>query len=175
MFLKRTPKTVGRKTYTNHLLVESVATPNGPRHRVICSLGSLEPAPREHWRALAHKLQAAFSGQQSLLPSPEVDALVEQVRGRRRRAQASELVSILVDEIEIQEARQAGPVYVGHQMWQRLGLEAILTQAGLKKPARRLTEVMTLNRLVKPSSELAMPDWVRRTAVADLLRTDFSP
>ncbi len=52
-------KTVGGKTYTNHLLVESISTPAGPRHRTICSLGSLEPAPREHWLALVHKLAAA--------------------------------------------------------------------------------------------------------------------
>jgi transposase len=32
---------------------------------------------------------------------------------------------------------------------------------------------MTLNRLVRPASEHAMPDWIRRTALADLLATDF--
>ena len=41
MFLKPTRKTVRGKTYTNHLLVESISTPDGPRHRTICSLGSL--------------------------------------------------------------------------------------------------------------------------------------
>jgi len=41
------------------------------------------------------------------------------------------------------------------------------------KLARILTEVMTLNRLVSPASEHAMPDWVRRTALCDILRTDF--
>ena len=38
---------MGGKTYVNHLLVESIATPKGPRHRTICSLGSLAPAPEE--------------------------------------------------------------------------------------------------------------------------------
>jgi len=32
---------------------------------------------------------------------------------------------------------------------------------------------MTLNRLVSPCSEHAMPDWVRRTAMADILGGDF--
>src|SRR5204863_8225477 len=40
--------------------------------------------------------------------------------------------------------------------------------------ARVLTELMTLNRLVSPSSEHAMPDWIRRTALADILETEFS-
>jgi hypothetical protein len=75
VFLKATRKTVRGKTYTNHPLVESITTPHGPRHRSICSLGPLEPAPREDWLALAHKLEAALSGQQPLLPNADLDAL----------------------------------------------------------------------------------------------------
>ena len=33
---------------------------------------------------------------------------------------------------------------------------------------------MTLNRLVRPAAEHAMPDWIRRTALADILGTDFT-
>lgn len=56
--------------------------------------------------------------------------------------------------------REAGPVYVGHQMWERLGLDDILRRAGLSDRACTLSEVMTLNRLIDPTSEPAMPDWV---------------
>ena len=73
MFLKRTRKIVKGKTYQNHLLVESVATPKGPRHHIVCSLGSLTPAPKEEWLALAHRLDAALVGQASLLPEPTVE------------------------------------------------------------------------------------------------------
>lgn len=174
MFLKPTRKTVRGKTYTHHLLVESISTPKGPRHRTICSLGSLEPAPREHWLALAHKLEAALSGQQSLLPDAQVDSLRQQIRAKTRPGAQPELVSVVPEQIEIEEAREAGSVYVAHQMWRRLRLDAILRKAGLNERARLLTEVMTINRLVAPASEHAMPDWVRRTALADLLRTDFT-
>jgi hypothetical protein len=37
-----------------------------------------------------------------------------------------------------------------------------------------LSEVMTLNRLIFPLSELAMSDWIRRTAMGDILGTHFS-
>ena len=63
MYLRKTIKHHKGKTYTNHLLVESVQTPKGPRQRIICSLGSLAPAPREQWLGLAHKLEAALEGQ----------------------------------------------------------------------------------------------------------------
>jgi len=174
VFLKATRKKVRGKTYTNHLLVESVSTPKGPRHRTVCSLGSLEPAPREYWLGLAHKLEAALSGQQSLLPDAAVDSLRQRIKAPPPSDRRPEWVSVLRDQIEVNQARAAGSVYVGHQMWHRLHLDAILDKAGLNERARLLTEVMTMNRLVSPCSEHAMPDWVRRTALADLLGTDFS-
>ncbi len=75
MFIKRTIKRVKGKTYVNHLFVESVATPKGPRHKVVCSLGSLEPAPKEHWLTLARKLKSALAGPQSFFPDPQVAPL----------------------------------------------------------------------------------------------------
>jgi transposase len=59
-------------------------------------------------------------------------------------------------------------------MWRLLHLDMILADAGLSRRAQRLTEVMTLNRLVQPAAEHAMPDWIRRTALADILGTDFT-
>ena len=84
------------------------------------------------------------------------------------------MLAIHVDQVRTEDAREAGPVHVGHQMWQALTLDAILATAGLSARARVLTEVMTLNRLVSPAAEHAMPDWIRRTALDDILATDFS-
>src|SRR3972149_3553171 len=86
MFIKPTKKRVGDKTYVNHVLVESVATPKGPRHRVVCSLGSLAPAPAEEWLALAHKIEAALTGQQPLVGDAQVDVIVAKVQAARRGA-----------------------------------------------------------------------------------------
>ena len=179
MFIKRTTRRVGDRTYVNHLLVETVTTPHGPRHRTICSLGALAPAPADAWRGLARKLSAALGGQTTLVPEPPVEALAARVRPTRPRAStpppaADDVVAIHTDQVRSEDHRPAGPVHVGHQMWQALTLDAILAQAGLSRRARLLTEVMTLNRLVQPASEHAMPDWIRRTALADILGTDFS-
>jgi len=177
MFIKPTKKKVGDKTYVNHVLVESVATPKGPRHRTVCSLGSLAPAPAEDWLALAHKIEVALTGQQALVRDARVDTVVAKGQAVRRRARQpagpSDLVAVHTDQVTTEAAREAGPVHVGHQLWQQLGLDAVLAQAGLSARTRVLTELMTLNRLVCPLSEHAMPDWVRRTALADLLGEGF--
>ena len=177
MFIKRTTRQVGGKTYVNHLLVESVATAQGPRHRTICSLGSLAPAPEDHWRGLAHKLASALGGQTTLVPDPAVEAFAAQARPTRHRPAplaGADVVAIHTDQITTEDVREAGPVHVGHQMWQALTLDTILTGAGLSARPRRLTELMTLNRLVRPAAEHAMPDWIQRTALSDILGTDFT-
>ncbi len=183
MYIRRTTKSHKGKSYTNYLLVESVHTPKGPRQRIICSLGSLAPAPRQQWLGLAHRLQASLEGQASLpLADQQFEALTEQARGgpKARRpsqataAQTGAMMAVDPERVTVEAAREAGPVHVGHQMWGQLGLEEILSRAGLEGRASQLTEAMTLNRLIFPLSEHAMPDWIGRTALADILRTDFS-
>ena len=176
MYIRKTRRQFKGKTYLNHLLVESVQTPHGPRQRTICSLGSLEPAPAEDWLGLAHKIESALEGQASLgAVAAEVERLSRRaVRGKKSTAASDSTVTIEVDQVEIEEAREAGPVHVGHQMWRQLGLDAILGRAGLSPRVCTLTEAMTLNRLICPRSEHAMPDWIRRTALGELLEEDFS-
>lgn len=180
MFIKHTTKKVNGKTYVNHLLVESVVTPKGPRHRVVCSLGTLAPAPQEDWLSLARKIETALIGQSDFEPDPRVEAVVAQVKAQQVAApqttaslRNSDLVAIHTDQVETEELREAGPIHVGHQMWKRLGVDVVLAREGLSERARVLTEAMTLNRLVFPSSEHAMPDWIRRTAMAEILGANF--
>jgi len=109
MYIRKTTRFYNGKTYTNHLLVESVQTPQGPRQRTICSLGSLEPAPAEHWRALAHKLNSALQGQQSL---PPVDSEIQPLRAKaipqaQKMARASAII-VEPDRIQMEEGRWPG-------------------------------------------------------------------
>jgi transposase len=148
MYIRRSIRKYKGKTYTNYLLVESIHTPKGPRQRTICSLGNLAPAPAEEWRDLARRLESALRGQLPLEPlDKKFETLIETARQGRRKRPGS---------------RPA------------LGLDEILKQAGLTEQACTLSEVMTLNRLIAPSSELAMPAWIRRTAMGDILENDFS-
>jgi hypothetical protein len=146
LFIKRTKRTLRGKVYTNHLLVESVATERGPRHRVVCSLGSLAPGPKAQWLKLAHHLQQSLSGQESLLDdSPQEQVALQKpevaVRGPKKHRSGSD---IDWDEVEVEEARQARAVHVGHQIWQRPGLDEILAGAGFGRKTRIMTQIMTL-------------------------------
>ena len=185
MFLRKNTRRYKDKTYTNYMLVKSVHTPQGPRQKVVCSLGDLSPRPAKEWLELAHRVEDSLLGQKSLIDATdsEVQAVVRRVRQRQTRSKSATvspmegdegLVTIHADRVRVEQPRSAGAVHVGYQFWKRLGLEEIL--GGLEFPSRavQLTCAMVLNRLVAPKSEHAMPDWIRSTAIGDLLGVDFA-
>ena len=182
MFIKKSISKHGDKTYVSHVLVESVLTSAGPRQKTICNLGKMDPGPKDDWLALAERIQAALGGQPSLFPDPRVDRAVAKIRERQAKAApmalenppteeaaVPDVVPVKTSGVKCQDLRKAGPLHVGHQMWQRLQMESVLKAVGLSAPARKLTELMTLNRLVNPCSELAMVGWSRREAIDDIL------
>ena len=87
MYIRKSTRSYRGKTYTNHLLVESVQTLKGPRQRTVCSLGDLSPRPGKEWLKLACKIEDALVGQGDLLDSDdgEVADIVRRVRARRAR------------------------------------------------------------------------------------------
>jgi transposase len=186
MYLRRSIRPYKGRTYTSYLLVESVHTAKGPRQKTVCSLGDLSPRSGEEWLKLARKIEDALVGQADLLD--QADGEVADIVRRVKRRQASKarpaapappradrgLITIDPDRVSSERHREAGPVHVGYQFWQRLELDRVLRDCGLSQPVRRLACAMALNRLIAPCSEHAMPDWIRRTALADILGADFS-
>jgi hypothetical protein len=187
MYIRKSIRTYKGKTYTNYVLVECVVTRKGPRQKTICSLGDLSPRPRDEWLELARKIEDALVGQNNLLDGDddEVTEIVGRVRARQTKEERAEpsasvprtrggaLIKVDPSRVTTEQHREAGPVHVGYQFWQRLGLDQILRDCGLSGVACRLACAMTLNRLIAPASEHAMPAWIRRTALADILGVSF--
>src|SRR6516165_3569842 len=188
MYVRKTTRRYKGKIYTNYLLVESVHTPRGPRQKVVCSLGDLSPRTAEEWLRLVHKVEDALAGQINVfsIPDPEVEQIVRRVRSRQtgqssapalitpESTPGSDLVAVHTDQVTAAEHRTAGPVHVGFQFWKRLQLDTILKRLGFSTKAIQLTCAMALNRLVYPRSEHAMPNWIRSTALGDILGVDFT-
>ena len=187
MYIRKTVRRYKDKTYLNFLLVESVLTDKGPRQKVICSLGDLSPRPPEQWLALARKLQDALTGQLALPGMADEDPELQQLQQALPLPTASpgdvptktpyspsDLVSVDIDRVTHESPRPAGHLHVGLQFWKRLGLDDIFQALGFSPFLVSLTCAMTLNRLIHPAAEYAMPDWVRSTAMADILGVDFS-
>src|SRR5271167_4037275 len=188
MYIRKTVRRYKDKTYVNFLLVESVLTDKGPRQKVICSLGDLSPRPPEQWLALARKLQDALTGQLSLPGLADEDPELQQLKlvlpvqaappvdldTNSSTTSPGDLVSVHIDRVTYDTPRPAGHIHVGLEFWKRLGLDDILKSLGFSPWLVSLTCAMTLNRLIHPAAEYAMPDWIRSTAMADILGVDFS-
>ncbi len=190
MYIRKATRTYKNKTYTNYLLVESHLTPKGPRQKVVCSLGDLSPRPKQQWLELTRKLESSLTGQQDLFAAPSADAefqaLATKLQSGPRPGRTSEphplaasfetgeeKIAVYPDRVRVEQAREAGSVHVGYQFWRRLEVDEILMRAGLSERSRQLTCAATLNRLIHPASELAMPDWIRSTAIQDILGAEF--
>src|SRR3989304_7470782 len=107
MFIKRTQKVVKGKKYVNHLLVQSIATPKGPRHRIVWSLGSLDPGPKEQWLFVARKIEAALGGQTLLTTDETVEGIVKKIRSApvAPAVGGAGLVAGKTDKTEVDQAR----------------------------------------------------------------------
>src|SRR6266702_1137646 len=88
-------------------------------------------------------------------------------------ADGGEYIAVDPRRVTTEHHREAGPVHVGYQFWKRLGMGDILTKLGMPSANQQLACAMILNRLIQPASEHAMPQWIRRTALADILGTNF--
>ena len=197
MYIRKTVRRYKDRTYVNYLLVESVLTEKGPRQKVVCSLGDLSPKPPEEWLALARKLKDALTGQMSLPgmsdDDPELKQLVQSLPAqtapdgdnstspvgddptpKAATTSPDRLVSVHFDHVTYEKPRPAGHIHVGHEFWKRLGLDDILKSIGFSPWLVKLTCAMTLNRLIRPAAEYAMPDWIRSTAMAEILNFDSS-
>ncbi len=184
MYIRKTTRKHKNKTYTSYLLVESVATPKGPRQRTICSLGDLSPRPREEWLKVARKMHAALAGQEPLFDEqPEVAELLDDAStraarrasspGQRRTRASQRSVSVDPEKVALESVREAGTVHVGMSFWKRMGFDEALRAAKLSERTRVLSCAMVMNRLIAPASEHAMPAWIRRTALSELLGVSF--
>ena len=181
MYIRKTTKKVKDKVYENYLLVESVMTPKGPRQRTICSLGHLKGRPRKEPLLLARKVETALKGQLTFEEEePEVEEIIEKAQvfeaqeKRSPKDKGDDVVSIHTDKVEMERAREAGPVHVGYQFWKKLEMNEILKEAGFSEKTRLLTLLMVMNRLILPSSEHQMPGWAKGTALSDILSVDLA-
>src|ERR687892_340250 len=170
MYLRRTTQRVGDKTYQNYLLVESVATPKGPRQRVICSLGALAPGPKDEWLGTARRLQAALAGQTALVPDAPIEALAARARPSRPRGPG---LTIDPDQVTFEDEREAGPVHVGHQMWRLLHLDTILADAGLSRRGPPPTQRVTPKPVVLAARERTLFNLDDTIYLYDLTSTYF--
>lgn len=174
-------------------LVESYRNEeNLPRQRLVVSLG--EPVlPQAYWREVADRVEARLEQrheQYDLREAEEAAAIakwVDLVVNRIQRdgkwlARRGTIVSVpsqTIDGVKAADVSHAstavlGPALLGHHAWEALGMDKTLADLGFSPSQRACAEALVVNRLCDPVSEHALVDWIKTSALPDLLGEELS-
>lgn len=165
MFLKRCERRKSGKKHTYWVLVESIRTPKGSRHRIVAYLGRLLRGEASGWSQLGRTLggKRRTRPELSLFDPPNYD-----------EPDDDEPVLVKLKDIRLERLRGFGDVWLAWGLWRLLELDVLLDRvmaAGREEiPWPQMAAVLTIARLCEPSSELHIEDtWYRGTALDDLL------
>ena len=166
MFLRRHRKQAGGECYEYWTLCESVRTAQGPRQRVVATLGKLT--------GVDARAEVGWD---------QLDALLEGDPVRRQRelgesgSDAEEAVRWELCDLRglrVERARDFGEAFLGLALWRRLGLHRLLEE--LMEPGEEevpwpaVASVLTVARFCAQRSELAIAErWYAHSAMEDLL------
>lgn len=177
MFLRAYHRTKDGKRHTYFALVESQRTTRGPRQRIVAQLGELTEDQQRRWQRTAvfhgrhdEGREIGLFPREVLAPSPH--------DGVGSAEEDSDVVRIRLGKVGWTNARAFGDVWLGLQLWKKLGLDRIVArhvpQGDHTVPPALMVAIEVISRLCVghggETSEFALAEHgYRRTALEDLL------
>jgi transposase len=170
VFIKRHTVHKDGKRHVYYSLCESVRV---GRHRTVqrrlLNLGELNSTQLEKWRRSVHVVEESGQSRQMCLFTDR--------DGAAPPIQTSEYAEVLLSSLELRRPRRFGDCWLGCRLWEELQLdrfweEALQSHRG-PYPWARVLELLAVNRLCEPGSELFVHErWFGTTALDFLLDTD---
>jgi transposase len=189
MFIRQiTKKNKGyKKKFVYHALMESYRTEQGPRQRMLLSLGKLT-LPREKWKPLANRIEEILHHQSSLfVHDEEIEALAQhfaavlvgkELEEKAVTADVGEsphYEEVDVHSVATRQVRSAGAEHMSLAMMRRLGFEGIFSRLGFTPVQSKIAQLLIVGRMVHPGSEWHTYHWVRDlSAIGEFLGLDFA-
>ena len=160
MYLRHTVRRKDGKTHRYWQLVRSVRIGKKVRQEIVAQLGELDAKGRLRASELARRLGG--HAEQAGLFDPPLD---------------KEVVEVRLNGVKLERVRRFGDVWLGCKLWRMAKLdeffEAHLPRGEETIPWSMMAKILTVARLCEPSSELHIAeDWLRKTALADILGID---
>jgi transposase len=162
MFLRRNRKNKNGENYEYWTLVETIRTSNGPRQRIVATIGKTPGMDREEkvgWDTLRRDLHGESR------PAPSFWEAEEEV---------PEWTSVDLRSLRVERMRQFGNVCLGLHLWKQLRLDEVFQS--LQVQGREQIDwslvfcLSTIACLCAPSSELKVAEsFYEKTALDDLL------
>lgn len=171
MFLRCHSRKKNGKLHRYWSVVESRRVGRGvPLQRHVLYLGEINDSQEAAWRKTISVFdedkretrQLSLFPADRPIPPDEVNAL-----------------SIVLSELRLLRPRSFGDCWLGCRLWEELGLsdfwDARLGSQRGEVPWRKVLQLLVVNRLCEPGSELAIhARWFERSAMDELLGSDFA-
>lgn len=152
-------------------IAEKVRTRRGWVQRHLMYLGEINDSQKAAWTKTVDVFDATGQQTQELALYPADCAIPEHA--------AEYGVQVRLSEFELRRPRQWGACWVGCQLWDQLHLDEFwrerLPDSREGTSWRYVLETLTIYRLIDPGSEWRLHrEWFKNSALADLLKEDFS-
>jgi len=171
MFLRQNKRRKNGKTHRYFSVVENRRTGGGAStQRQVLYLGEINDSQQEAWRQTL-KVFDEDRGQYcelSLFPDD-----------RPLPPGAAGAISVKLDEMQLRRPRSFGDCWLGCWLWDTLQLSSFwnvqLSEARGEVPWAKVLQLLVVNRLIDPGSELRIHrQWFLRSAMDELLGVDFA-
>ena len=172
MFLKRRVRHKDGKDHIYYSVCESLRVHSGRViQRQVLHLGELNTTQIESWQRTLEVIDGDDHGRR----------LQRRLFADREGAvpAADDVIELKLSSLRVREPRRFGDCWAGCRLWQELGLDAFWQQRlGNERgevPWAKVLELLTVNRLLDPRSELFVHEkWFPQTAMDVLLDCDFA-
>jgi len=158
-------------------LIESKRIEGQPRQKIVVSLGSDYPIPKELRKEVARIVTEKLRGQKYIFSSDEVEKHAENVvlkiqqnkPAKKFSMVETEATEIYPDQTTHTQDRISGPLIIGNEIWNRLKIDGILENLSFKKRHIEVAKISILNRLISQDAEYAIPGWTKTYATNDII------
>jgi transposase len=171
MFLRQNKRYKNGKTHRYFSVVENRRTSGGnTTQRQVLYLGEINDSQQEAWRRTLEVFDEDRRQYCELSLFPD---------DRPLPPGAVNAICVKLDQMQLRRARSYGDCWLGCWLWERLHLSSFwnirLADARGDVPWARVLQLLVVNRLIEPGSELRIHrQWFLRSAMDELLEVDFA-
>lgn len=168
MFLKPNKRKKDGKEHIYYTLNESVRiSKRRVIQRTILHLGELTTSQCHRWKQTIEVINEQKQ-------SRPMELLTDDVHAQRGGADDPDVVAIRLSSLQVKNAREFGSCWLGVKLWEQLGLDQFwakhLEECRGEVPWEKVVELLAVNRLCDPGSELSVHEkWFPRTGMEMLL------
>ena len=181
MYIRGKPNTLKNGTKRISYGLHITKRVNGlPRAKTILNLGMDFSVPKKDWDHVCRQVTARLTKQSTILDhdDPYKDVVKDIVKELLEKGfditkPMDERITVTPYKIRFKDVRSVGGERVALQALEHLGFDAFLKSKGMSLRYRKIAAMLVVGRMLKPSSERKLHDWIEKeSSISELLHME---